>query len=601
MIDASWGVSLSEEPLPEYQYLPFCASVFMTPDRWCQINLGLDNLDASTSDLAPVWMALEYFGNYFRNEAYGHPYFMFDDIRKRTIKSSYGSRHIYDDQVGEEKCLNMDFRLCALRPHFAIPTDRRNLNEPFLVLESDGLFYRYRGVGYFFSSQDLYCKLLDVTILRDYYSPSMNRAMRDFSGSDSGIRNLADGTNFVMEYSYHSKTKHTDVRISVPSDLATTDKNRNWRELDLAKPVVLAPSYICRSVVFPVRQVQNRFCNIHVNVESLKIALSLLIDFIGPYDQSRAISSAKTVYESYVFCLRVVGVRLLVSDDELGMHLPFYSVSIPSMTCTISRIPNTSVADANRSQYGTDLQILADIQLWIDYFKLSPTRSFEPFIEPYSCILSIEKSLRRGRGFKLRSECPFHVNVTSASLESLDAAIKNFRRSWKCLFDTNSVSKKADRIGAIRRNGSSLITVPVRSYCAENTGRDIEIMHLLDSPGLDGNISPFLFINYCGFRVRFCQRTSAPKLLVHYLAHGDSAPLQMPATRSIVRNLKVTEVSCSESSQRKSKVVETRHALDLQIPGFMWLQLPIDTIGMRFVELTPKSSAVQVSVVCLCL
>lgn len=573
----------------------------MTPDRWCQINLGLENLDVSTADLAPVWMVLEYFGNYFRHGAYGNPFFIFDDMRQRTIKSldcsKSNNQFIRDYQVGEDKCLNIDFRLCAVRPHFGLPIDRRNLNEPFLVLESDGLFYRYRGVGYFFSSQDLYCKLLDVTMLRDYNSPALNRAMRDFSGSDSGIRNLIDGVNFVMEYSYHSKTKHTDVRISIPSDLVTTDRNRKWRELNLARPVVLDPSCICRSVEYPIRQVENGFCNIHVSLESIKIALSLLIDFVGPYAKSGAMSSGETVYESYVGCLRVVGVRLLLSDDELGMHLPFYSISIPTMTTTISRIPNAREIESSHSHHGTDLQVLVDILLSIDYFKLGPTRSFEPLLEPYHCIVSIEKSLKRGQGLKIRSDCPMHLNVTSASLESMDAAINNMRRSLVCLFDSKSASEQNDSATVIHRTSLSKMTEPVRSYGVDNTGSEIEIMHLLDGPSLDINVSPFLFINHSGFRVRFCQKLPAPKLLIRYLDHGDSVPLQMPATRSIVRNLKVTEVPClASSSKRSNKVIETRHTLDLQIPGFKWVQLSVDTVGMRFIELRPKSSAVNVSI-----
>jgi len=598
-IDTTWGVSLSDYPLPEEQYLPFCASVFLTPDRWCQINLGLENLDVSTADLAPVWMALEYFGSYFRSEAFGHPFFIFDGMRKRTTKSSLGSKsnykHNYDDNLGDDECLNIDFRLCVMRPHFAIPTDRRNLNEPFLVLESDCLFYRYRGVGYFFSSQDIYCTSLDVTIVRDYNSPSLNRAMRDYSGSNSGIRNLIDSANIVLEYSYHSKTKHTDVRLSLPTDLVPAERNKGLREMNLAKPIVLAPSHICRSIVLPSRQVNNRFCNIHVSLEALMIASSLMIDFIGPYDKGCTESAEKTVPYSFVLCLRISCVRLFFSDDELGMHLPFYSVSIPTIRSTISQIPSLSMTELNSYQQGTDLQVLVDVQLWVDYFKLGPTRSFEPLLEPYSCIISMEKSLRRGYGFDIRSECPLHMNLTSAMLESLDTAISNFRRSWLFLYEKNSATKVSTSTAPFLKSSSLLISVPVRSYCAENRGKDIEIMHLFDNQSLEGKVSPFLLVNLCGLKVRFCQRTSESKLLIHYLAHGDSSSLQMPATRSIVRNLKVTEVPWSESSQRSNELVEARHTLDLQIPGFSWIQLPIDTVGTRFVDLIPKSSVVTVS------
>jgi hypothetical protein len=181
--------------------------------------------------------------------------------------------------------------------------------------------------------------------------------------------------------------------------------------------------------------------------------------------------------------------------------------------------------------------------------------------------------MRRGRGFDLRSECPFHVNVTSAMLESLYAAINNVRRSWKWLYGAASASKESKNFC---KSSSTLISVPVRSYYAEHGGKDIEIMHLFDNTSLEGNTSPFLFSNHCGFKVHFCQRTSEPKLFIHYLDHGDSSSLQMPATRSIVRNLKVTKVPWSASSQQTSKVVETIHSFDMQVPGFSYIQICTD-------------------------
>lgn len=64
--------------------------------------------------------------------------------------------------------------------------------------------------------------------------------------------------------------------------------------------------------------------------------------------------------------------------------------------------------------------------MWVDYFKNGLTRSWEPLLEPFHCIILYEDSFDRGQGITFSLECPFHLTVTGALLDTLDDAIGTF-------------------------------------------------------------------------------------------------------------------------------------------------------------------------------
>lgn len=66
------------------------------------------------------------------------------------------------------------------------------------------------------------------------------------------------------------------------------------------------------------------------------------------------------------------------------------------------------------SHIHTSYLSLVQATIFIDYFKLGLTRNWEPFVEPFKCLVLYEKSVSRGKGITFNADCPLHFNVTSA-------------------------------------------------------------------------------------------------------------------------------------------------------------------------------------------
>lgn len=79
--DLSWGLDCGRQTLLQELPLPFQATIFMTPDNWCLINLGVNALDATATDLSSVWSLLEYFTPFFKTKSTAIP----DSPLKRSV------------------------------------------------------------------------------------------------------------------------------------------------------------------------------------------------------------------------------------------------------------------------------------------------------------------------------------------------------------------------------------------------------------------------------------------------------------------------------------------------------------------------------------
>ena len=81
-------------------------------------------------------------------------------------------------------------------------------------------------------------------------------------------------------------------------------------------------------------------------------------------------------------------------------------------------------AGAGAAGGGTKAVNLAvDFRLWAEYFN-SPLRCWEPLLEPFSGRAAVETSAARGAGVVAKIDCPLHVNVTGALLDTMDDAIR---------------------------------------------------------------------------------------------------------------------------------------------------------------------------------
>ena len=163
----------------------------------------------------------------------------------------------------------------------------------------------------------------------------------------------------------------------------------------------------------------------------MKLASKLLMGFVGPTlhdcnaekslfgdDISSNYSSKKMLFS---VTAHVERVELIISDPVMGLHRPILSICFPSLLLTASQLQvvhhgskETVNKLVNRGvhDHANDLQACMEATIFMDYFKLGLTRNWEPFIEPFRCLMLYEKSASRGKGITFNADCPLHMNIT---------------------------------------------------------------------------------------------------------------------------------------------------------------------------------------------
>uniref|UniRef100_A0A7S1FWI5 Uncharacterized protein n=1 Tax=Corethron hystrix TaxID=216773 RepID=A0A7S1FWI5_9STRA len=107
--DSTWGLGCGRHTIGEALPQPFQCTIFMTPDRFCNVNVGVDDVGGTPQNLAVIWMLLDYFGLYFKEDGYGNPFFQVNDAKekskaelKRYIVSEDDSEYKWMDQRREK-------------------------------------------------------------------------------------------------------------------------------------------------------------------------------------------------------------------------------------------------------------------------------------------------------------------------------------------------------------------------------------------------------------------------------------------------------------------------------------------------------------------
>ena len=582
-LDLTWGLKNNRVPFSGDMKIPFQMTLYMTPDRNCLINLGLDGADIHCSNLACIWLLLEYFSSYFIDEAFGHPYF-------EALRSCSRFRRCVDNGDNEEetenRCMNIDFRLWLHRPNIKIPSDPRDSSQPYLELLSDrkGAYYRYRTIGYGFVSQEICARHVNVCVV---------------NGQD--MKKLVQYLNLNMIYDWYPRSNHTNLSVSIPVDDNTNSKvigieppDIQVQPMQLPKPQVIQPS------VMPSRAMNSTPCEVLFSPENLKLAVELLSNFVGPYPLTSSTKESSDIDDresenvdkseaSFSVSMYASGLRLLVIDPSLALHHPIIAVCIPKLLASVSQLSEIEAKYVGNGPNVKDLQVCIEPILWVDYFKSSPTRSWEPLIEPYQCTVLYENSLRRGRGIIVKSACPFHINITSAFLESLEFAIDSFQASLSEVFNTNTTKETRDKKAKV------LLESSVSTYAGAMNLLHKKVPH----SSLQERVA-FSLSNLAGQEIRVhLNSASETDAIVHYLDHMDAMSLQFPATRSIIQNLKVVEVPFEETNNRNKIIsfMDRKHIVDVQIPGMRWAKdICVDLIGKKFVPLQPKSFIARVRI-----
>eukprot|EP00986_Skeletonema_menzelii_P013164 scaffold7491_cov142-Skeletonema_menzelii.AAC.15 len=610
-MDFNWGLDCGRHTLVDGLPLPVQASVFMTPDYFCMINLGLASPEAVSSDLGVIWILLDYFGLYFKDPNYGHPVFVAEKMAENHLVN-----------VSQAPCLDIDFRLWLTDPHVIIPTSS-NVDEICLMLESAGLHYRYKSFGLHFSSQDILAKDLGIVVLSTYIEADLSRGTRQVSGSlsSSGAKTLVDRLSFSVKYEYDGRSKFTRFAVRVP--LSSQYFNRNAMEgiepFDLdAKPVVVPPPLICNPLVLPSRNLGENETTMYFSYEYMKLAVELLIAFVGPNlsndDETTEIEKEETINTSpsgdlFSVTAHLESIKFVVSDPIMGMHRPFFSLSISSILLTASRLKEMERdkkkhdkflgrddAVSSSSSNDEDLQACMDATIFLDYFKLGITRNWEPLVEPFRCMTMFEQSTTRGKGIIFDAACPLHLNITGASIDTIDDAIDTLGIS----FLEKNYGKAAKDVPPNRSRPQIIAT----TVSEDESGHKLTVLHKSPETLTEQERIAFSLKNFSGQRIRVHTQSdleaelSSSKTTVIYLDHNQLMPVSFPATETVIKNLEPVEVPFKGdqniTAQKKQLIVPRNHSIDIQVPGFKWARdISLDKMGKHFIELTPRSPFVQ--------
>ncbi len=244
-----------------------------------------------------------------------------------------------------------------------------------------------------------------------------------------------------------------------------------------------------------------------------------------------------------------------------------------------------------------DVQATIDGHFWADYFKLGVTRSWEPLLEPYHFVLLYETSKVRGLGLTLSSDSLLHVNISSAMLVILEEVIESFLRIISESFFHES---GASVLASFSRSGDNVGAVVADQFDSPG-GSTLQVVHQVPISLQSEDRVAFSFLNLTGQQIRIFRLQASSKFnskqkgaFVTYLDHSVLTKLQFDATISVAKNLSMVEVpypGLPNSPQRKMFLEPRKHAIDVQIPGFKWIEgIKVDTLGRKFESLIPKSS-----------
>jgi hypothetical protein len=229
-------------------------------------------------------------------------------------------------------------------------------------------------------------------------------------------------------------------------------------------------------------------------------------------------------------------------------------------------------------------------------------------LEPFEFLLLYEKSTARGQGFSLDADSPFHVNLSGALLQILGETIDSFSNLVRETFGDQAGSNRALRRSASRVSPSKdRVGAMVEDCIRTGEGLEVKVLHEIPKPLKRDDRVAFSLRNLTGQKIRIHQQTDrssdsavSKPAIITYLNQGESMGLTFAATISIIKNLSIVEVpypGLPNSGSNNQNHWSLNHAVDLQVPGFRWIQgIKVDTFGRKFEFLTPRFADVMAKI-----
>lgn len=587
-INMTWGLK-SDLKTPQLNLdFAFHVTTFLTPDRWFLANIGMKEIESTTKDLAFFWLILEYFSAYFLNPQYGNPYFL-SSIKRLDYLEKNGVER--EDVDPDDTCRNLDIRLWLPQPRISIPRDPLSDTSDILILKSHtgGLSYRYRTVGYSFSSQEIVTRDTNLLFLIE---PGLKTQSKSYESHrlDCSAKSLIGCLSMDVLYEKFISTNHSNLSINIHNDQLVNSSPSYLSGIEPSSsqlfPLAISAPTVCKSFIQPTRQYLSSTCDITMIPEYLKIAFDAMYAFAGPYPDIP--SCPDYVSPTFSVTTNMRAVRFFVCEPVLGIHFPIGVVCISDFKATFSNI-NPKIINCN------SLQAALEFELWIDYFKSGPTRSWEPLLEPFHCTILYEKSVVRGQGISINSYCPLHVNFSGAFLETLDFARRSLQESFYKAIGKYGKTKSNDFEDIPEDDNSTLDTQEARKFVED---LDIGVTHEKAATLRYNDRVAFSLINLTGQTLRYHRYMSQKemgKTIIGYLDNLKACALEFPPTRTVIRNLHIVEVT-SDAFGRIDDLPDFTHYLDIQIPGAMWShKISVDVTGKRLLRLHPRSDVLSVS------
>ena len=601
--DVSWGLRNDIRTLGSSLPMPVIFTVFMTPG-WSLINVGAQSLNGIMHDLSWIWVFLDYFKSYYTQVAFGnrgHQAQRWVHKVKNAIRKSKGEKpRKFEPLPG----VNVDFRLWLCRPILTVPSEYHTSHAPSLRIDSrTGLWFRYKSIKEL-SSQEVSTTDLNLHFSNDFQSPQDFRQV-DPRDNTSGLRSLVEGLSFGLRYDCNNSCNHKDVSLLIPfAGEDIPDLSVDGLELEV-KPFILPPPIVCRPQKPLSRRLGTKVCEITCFIEVLPSTSKTMMNFFkGPADLNEDFLEPEDEEVPLTFSItaELSDLRVFAIDPVLGVQLPVAVMSIASLAfCTTKFEAVSSDGDLLPGESPPDdVQLAIKSHLWVDYFKLGMTRSWEPLIEPFELLLMQETSKERGRGVSLEADSPLHMNLSGAFLQILGDTIESFSSVIKDTFGEKGNHDRLSRSASVEYRSSDRGGTCIEDSIRTMDGAALQVLHEIPKPLKIEDRVAFSLRNLTGEKLRVHQQTDRTTedaitrpAVVSYLNHAETMGLSFSATISIIKNLEVVEVpfpGLPDSPTSEEKQGSLTHAVDLQVPGFRWIHdIKVDTFGRRFESLTPRS------------
>ena len=315
------SILTSSKPAHPFQMSLISSSI----SNWMTINIGLDSSNLNLLNMDMVWLISEFVSCYFRFPEYGHPALKaFEKLKKNSIP--YGG---------------IDTRLFVTNPHITLIRHPLLSNSEVLQLETNkGVFFRYALDTTSSVKMELSIYDIAVVLVRRYLVPEKARGLRGASGSGRGIRTLLEYFSLQLIYQFVAEENHLDVKLdcfghsdekynhqfdtSVGTAGACVDLNAE--ELRLKPGKVLNPTCLISPVLLSTK-FRPDSSDIVTCYEDFILCNDLFTNFLGL--KGKGIKDAADDEKpkcSLFMVMSVTGVRIMIVDNVLGLHLPLIQV-----------------------------------------------------------------------------------------------------------------------------------------------------------------------------------------------------------------------------------------------------------------------------------